>query len=90
MKLKLLKQFILNQEQIMATQAELAQSLTDLTTQVNKIGDESKATLQKVTDLETALANSASAGQVVSPEVQAAFDALKASVQAVDDLVPNP
>lgn len=73
----------------MATQAELAQSLTDLTVQVNKIGEESKATLQKVTDLETALANAATAGQTVAPEVQAAFDALKASVQAVDDLVPN-
>lgn len=89
MKLQLLIKLLLNQDKIMATQAELAQSLTDLTVQVNKIGEESKATLQKVTDLETALANAATAGQTVAPEVQAAFDALKASVQAVDDLVPN-
>lgn len=77
---------ILNKvSRIMTTQTELATSIADLTTTVQKIGTETTATLQKVTDLEAALANAGS----VAPEVQAAFDALKAQVQAVDDLVPD-
>lgn len=70
---------------IMATQAELAAQLTALTGQVTKIGTETQATLQKVQELQDALNN---AGEV-TPEVQAAFDALKASVQSVDDLVAD-
>lgn len=70
---------------IVMTQQELADGLNTLKAQVVKIGEESGKTLQKVTDLETALAN---AGQV-SPEVQSAFDALKAQVQVVDDLIPD-
>lgn len=70
---------------IMSTQAELAVILTELTAQVAKIGTETTATLQKVVDLEAALA---AAGNV-TPEVQAALDALKAQAQAVDDLVPD-
>lgn len=72
-------------EKIMATQAELAQTLADVSAQVAKIGTETSATLQKVADLEAALA---SAGEV-SAEVQAAVDALKAQVQVVDDLVAD-
>jgi hypothetical protein len=41
---------------IMATQAELAADLQAVTDQVTKIGTETTATLQKVTDLEAALA----------------------------------
>jgi hypothetical protein len=70
---------------IMATQAELAKGLTDLTAQVAKIGAESTVTLQKVTDLEAALA----AGGPTTPEVDAAFAALKAQVQKVDDMIPD-
>jgi hypothetical protein len=70
---------------IVTTQAELAADLTAVKDQITKIGAETTATLQKVADLETALGNAGN----VSPEVQAAFDALKASVQAVDDLVPD-
>lgn len=69
----------------MSTQAEIAQGLTTLTAQVAKVGAESTKTLQKVTDLEAALANQDN----VSPELQSAFDALKAQVQAVDDLIPD-
>lgn len=70
---------------IMSTQTEIAQALTDLTAQVVKIGAESTATLQKVADLEAALANQDN----VSPALQSAFDALKAQVQTVDDLIPD-
>lgn len=69
----------------MATQNELAQQLTDLASQISKIGTETSATLQKVADLEAALSNQDN----VSPELQAAFDALKQQVQKVDDLVPD-
>lgn len=69
----------------MATQTELAQGLKDLTTQVAKIGTETEALKQKVADLEAALANQPN----VTEEVQNAFDALKAQVQTVDDLVPD-
>lgn len=69
----------------METQADLLKAVTDLTAQVDKIGTETKTTLQKVTDLEAALANQTG----VTPELQAAFDALKTHVQAVDDLIPD-
>lgn len=70
---------------IMVTQAELAQSLNDLTAQVAKIGVETSATLQKVKDLEAAIA----AGGGTTPEVDAALAALKTQAQATDDLVPD-
>lgn len=72
-------------EKMMATQAELAASLAAVSAQVSKIGTESSATLQKVADLEAALA---AAGNT-TPEVDAALAALKAQVQVVDDLVPD-
>ena len=67
------------------TQAELAAELTAVKEQVTKIGSETSALKQNVSDLEVALGNQTN----VSPEVQAAFDALKAQVQTVDDLVPD-
>jgi len=67
----------------MATQAELAAQLNTVAAQVQKIGQESTKTLEKVQELEDALANQ----DDVSPELQAAFDGLKAQVQTVDDLV---
>lgn len=72
-------------EKIMSTQAEIAQALTDLGVQVAKVGEESKATLQKVADLEAELAKNPD----VSPALQAAFDGLKTQVQKVDDLIPD-
>lgn len=72
-------------KKLMATQAEIAQQLADLGTQIGKIGTETTATLQKVAELEAALGNQTD----VSPELQAAFDGLKAQVQVVDDLIPD-
>ena len=73
-------------ELIMATEAEITGLLTAATAQLQKIATESAATLQKVTDLETIIA---SMGTNVTPELQAAVDALRAQVQLVDDLVPD-
>lgn len=72
-------------EQIMNTQAEMAQQMNAVTEQLGKIATESAATVRKVAELEQALANAGN----VTPELQAAFDALKAQVQVVDDLVPD-
>ncbi len=73
-------------ELIMSTQAEVTELLNAATTQLQKIGAESAATLQKVLDLEAVIA---SMGTNVTPELQAAVDALRAQVQLVDDLVPD-
>lgn len=71
------------------TLQELTQGLTDLTAQVQKIGTESQNTLQKVSDLETALQNAQNEGTDIPQGVTDAFNALKTSVQTVDDLVPD-
>jgi len=72
-------------EEIMASQKELATQLDEVTAQLQKVGNESALTLQKVNDLEAIIAQ----GGEVGPELQAAFDALKAQVKTVDDLVPD-
>lgn len=83
--LKEIRKIHSNQKKIMATQAEIAQQLATLTVQITKIGTETSTTLQKVADLEAALGNQ----EGVTPELQEAFDALKLSVQNVDDLIPD-
>jgi len=69
----------------MTTQAELKADLDAVAAQVTKIGTETTATLQKVADLEAALA----AGGTTTPEVDAAMAALKTQVKAVDDMVAD-
>lgn len=76
---------VIFKEQIMATQDQLAADLGAVTTQIQKIGTETSATLQKVADLEAALA----AGNVTTPAVDAAMAALKAQAQLTDDLIPD-
>lgn len=69
-------------KEIMATQAELAQSLRDLKTQNEKAAAEQAAALKKLQD-------ALDAGGMTSPEVDAALAELKASIQAEDDLNPD-
>lgn len=69
----------------MGNQQDLAAEINKVSEQIAKIKTESTATLQKVSDLEQALANQDN----VSPELQQAFDNLKAQVQTVDDLIPD-
>lgn len=68
-------------EKIMATNAELAQSLNDLKAQADKARQE---IVDKVAALEAAI----QAGGT-TPEVDAALAALKGSVQSLDDLNPD-
>ncbi len=69
-------------DQLMATQAQLAQELRDIKDQNEKARTE---ILAKIAALEEALAN---AGNTTA-EVDAALADLKASVQADDDLNPD-
>jgi conjugal transfer/entry exclusion protein len=64
------------------SQAETAQELRDIQAQNEKARAE---ILQKIADLEAALANAGN----TSDEVDAAVQALKASVQTDDDIVPD-
>lgn len=66
----------------MATQAELAQQLRDITAQNEKARAEILANVQR---LEEAVA----AAGATTPEVDEALAALRASVQADDDLNPD-
>ena len=72
-------------DKIMATQAELAAQLNDLGVELGKIGTETQSLLDKIEELGKIIA----AGGDVTPELQAAFDAVKAQAQAVDDKVPD-
>ncbi len=69
-------------DQLMTTQTQLAEQLAALAAQADKARAEVVA---RIAALEEALANSGE----VSPEVMAAFDALKVAVQATDDIVPD-
>jgi hypothetical protein len=73
------------EKRIMRTQADLVNDLNAVTGQVQKIGVETAATLQKVTDLEAAL----KAGGPLTPETEAALAALKTQAQVTDDMVPD-
>lgn len=70
----------------MATsQSQAAADLRTVKTQLDKISTESGSLLQKISDLEAA---AAAAGNV-TPELQAAINALKTQAQVLDDLVPD-
>lgn len=69
-------------EKIMATQAEHAQALRDLREQNEKAAAEQASALQRLQD---ALDNAGG----TTPEVDEAMAALRASIQAEDDLNPD-
>lgn len=70
---------------IMAKQSEMATEMVALTAQVKKIGEESTKTLAVVDELQKVIDGLDN----VTPELQAAFDALKVQVTVVDDLIPD-
>lgn len=69
-------------EVIMATQAELAQSLVDLKNQMVKVKNEIDTKIQALTD---ALNNAGA----TTPEVDAALADLKSTLQSLDDETPD-
>ena len=76
---------ILEVLKIMTTQAELATEMAAVQAQLVKIGEETSSLLLNIIEL-TALVE---AGGNITPELQAAVDAVKAQAQVVDDLVPD-
>jgi len=66
-------------------QAELAQQLRDTQQELVKIQTETQSLIDKVGELETALQNA----DDVTPELQAAAQAVIDQTKVVDDLVPD-
>lgn len=71
-------------EKIMATQQELTTKLNAVTDNLKKVGAETTTLLAKVEELKTTIASG-----TVTPELQAAVDAVAAQAKVVDDLVPD-
>lgn len=69
----------------MATQQEVVKQVEAVTTELKKIGTETRTLLTKVEELQAII----DAGPAVSPELQAAVDALTAQAKVVDDLVAD-
>ncbi len=72
-------------EIIMATQAELSASLSEIAANVAKVGDETRALIAKIGELEAAIVTAGN----TTPEVDAALQALRDQVAVVDALVPD-
>lgn len=66
-------------------QSEAAEKLTSINTVLVKIGTETQTLLDKVTALQDAAANADN----ISPELQAAIEAVATQATKVDDLVPD-
>lgn len=67
------------------TQAELAAEMVEVTKQLEKVGNESAKSVAKIAELEEVIKNLPN----VEPALQDAFDAVKAQVKLVDDMVPD-
>lgn len=72
-------------EQIMATQSEAAAALTGIATTLDKVSGETTALLVEIQTLKDAAAAAAN----VTPELQAAIDAVAQRAAAIDALVPD-
>lgn len=77
----LLSLILKNLNKMANTQAQDAQILRDLKTQLARANDEIQAKIQALID--------AAASAPVSDELQAAIDDLKPAAQALDDIVPE-
>lgn len=69
----------------MSTQQDAAAQLTAVNEKLTKIGTETSGLLTKIEELKAAVA----AGAAVTPELQAAIDAVAAQAEVVDGLVPD-
>jgi prefoldin subunit 5 len=74
---------------IMATQAEVATSIAALTVQVTKIQTEVQGAATALRDQIAALEAIIAAGGAAIPELEAAVDGLRATLQTLDDLNPD-
>lgn len=76
---------------LMATQQELAQDLLAMVDRVKKIQGESQATRAQVDVLTATVEELKKAIELgaVTPEVTAAFEAVKVELEALDNIVPD-
>jgi uncharacterized coiled-coil protein SlyX len=73
------------QEIIVATQQEMVTKLNDIGVELNKVGAETDALLQKIAELQAAV----DAQPNATPELEAAVAAVAAQAKVVDDKVPD-
>jgi hypothetical protein len=71
------------------TPEEAVASLNATNETLVKIGTETDSLLQKIADLEAALAAAIEAGRTITPELEAAVAAVSTQANAVDALVPD-
>jgi predicted nucleic acid-binding Zn-ribbon protein len=88
--LKLLRKIMSTQTEIAAQLVAAAQTIASLTAQITKVGTETDKLLAKIVELENNLPDN------VSPQLEAAVDALKLQIQSLqtaaqstDDKVPD-
>ncbi len=77
-------------DKIIMTQTEAVTALTGINTELVKVGTETATLVTNVADLTKALADAQAAGGNVTPELEAAINAVAAQTKTVDDLVPDP
>jgi len=82
LQLRMLRLITQKLESIMTTQAELAAQLLQVRDQITKVQTEITG---KIADLEAAIG----AAGTVSPEVEAALQAVRDALQPIDDIVPD-
>lgn len=75
---------------ILMTSQEAVTALTGVNTELVKVGAETSTLVQNVADLTKALADAQASGGNVTPELEAAINAVAAQTKTVDDLVPDP
>jgi len=71
------------------TQAEAAEALTKTNETLVKVSNETDSLLQEIDRLKKALDAAIAAGNQVTPELQAAVEAVDARAHAIDELVPD-
>jgi len=74
-------------EKLMSFQAEVTQEIMTVINHIAKVEFETRGLIEKIAALEEIIGQEP---ELISPELAAAIVALKAQVQVVDDLVPDP
>jgi len=71
------------------TQAEATEALTKTNETLVKVSNETDALLREIDRLKQALDAAIAAGNQITPELQAAVEAVDARANAIDELVPD-
>jgi hypothetical protein len=71
------------------SQQEATAALTKTNETLVKISNETDALLREIEKLNKALADAIAAGNTITPELQAAIEAVDTRANAIDELVPD-